>query len=76
MTLIAPALKVLSIAVEWMVFLYIRYWLNLVVNAFTTPILIIILYYLLNLYWEVSLKVVKYIKGKVDLLKTTFVSIY
>jgi hypothetical protein len=46
----APALKVLSIAVELMVSLYIRYWLNLVVNTFAAPILIIILYYLSELY--------------------------
>ena len=72
----APALKVLSMAVELTVSLYIKYWLNLTVNALTTPILIIILYYLLKLYWEVSLEVVKYIKEKVDLLGITPVSIY
>ena len=76
MTLIVLALKVLSIAVELTVSLYIKYWLNLVVNALTAFILIIILYHLLELYWEVSLKVVKYIKGKIDLLGTTPVSIY
>ena len=76
MTLIVLALKVLSIAVELTVSLYIKYWLNLVVNAFTAPISIMILYYLLKVYQEVSLKVVKYVKGKVDLLETTFVSIY
>ena len=72
----APVLKVLSITVKLTVFLYIRYWLNLVVDALTAFILIIILYYLLKLYWEISLKVVKYIKGKVDLLRTTPISIY
>ena len=72
----APALEVLSIAVESTVSLYIKYWLNLVVNTFAAPILIIIPYYLLELYQEVSLKVVKYVKGKVDLLKTTPVSAY
>ena len=46
----APALKVLSVAVELMVSLYIRYWPNLIVNAFATPVLIIILYSLLKLY--------------------------
>ena len=71
----APALKVLSIAVKLTVSLYIKYWLNLVINTFTAPVLIIILYHLLELYREVSLKVVKYIKGKIDLLKTTFVSV-
>ena len=45
-----PALKVLSIAVKLTVFLYIRYWPNLAVNTFTAFILIIILYYLLDLY--------------------------
>ena len=72
----APALKVLNIAVKSIVSLYIIYWLNLVVNTLTTPILIIIMYYLLKLYWEVFLKVVKYIKGKVDLLGTIFINIY
>ena len=76
MILTVLALKVLSVAVELTVSLYIKYWLNLVVNTFTTSILIIILYYLLKLYWEVSLKVVKYIKGKVDLSGTTLISIY
>ena len=76
MTLIVLVLKVLSIAIESTVSLYIKYWLNLTVNAFTAPILIIILYYLSELYQEVSLKVVKYIKGKVDLSETTPVSIY
>ena len=75
LTLMVLILKVLSMAVESTVFLYIRYWLNLVVNTFTASILIIILYYLLKLYWEVSSEVVKYIKGKVDLLGTTFISI-
>ena len=46
----APALKVLSIAIELTVFLYIKYWPNLIVNTLTAPILIIILYYLLKLY--------------------------
>ena len=72
----APALEVLSIAIKLTVFLYIRYWLNLVVDVFATPILIIILYYLLKLYQEVFLKVVKYIKEKIDLSGTTPVSIY
>jgi hypothetical protein len=45
-----PALKILNIAVELTVSLYIKYWLNLVVNALAAPILIIILYYLLKLY--------------------------
>ena len=76
LTLIAPALKVLNIAVKSTVSLYIKYWPNLVVNAFATPISIIILYYLSKLYQEVFLKVVKYIKGKVNLLETTPVSVY
>ena len=63
-------------AVELTVSLYIKYWLNLVVNIFTAFILIIILYYLLKLYQKVSLEVVKYIKGKVDLSGTTPVNIY
>ena len=67
----APALKVLSIAVKLTVSLYIKYWLNPVVNILTASVLIIIPYYLLKLYQEVSLKVVKYIKGKVDLSETT-----
>ena len=50
LTLIAPALKVLSITVKLTISLYTKYWLNLVVNAFTAFILIIILYYLLKLY--------------------------
>ena len=50
LTLMAPALKVLNIAIKSIVSLYIRYWLNLVVNTFTASILIIILYYLLKLY--------------------------
>jgi hypothetical protein len=72
----APALKVLSVAVKLTVSLYAKYWLNLVVDAFAAPILIIIPYYLLKLYQEVSLEVVKYAKGKVDLSGTTPVSIY
>jgi hypothetical protein len=76
LTLMAPASEILSIAVKSTVSLYIRYWLNLVVNILTTSMLIIIPYYLSKLYWEVSLKVVKYTKGKVGLLKTTPVSIY
>ena len=76
MTLIALASKVLNIAIKSTVSLYIRYWPNLVVNTLATPILIIILYYLLKLYQKVSLKVVKYVKGKVNLLKTLFISIY
>ena len=63
-------------AIKSMVSLYTRYWLNSAVNAFTTPILIIILYYLLKLYREVSLEVVKYAKRKVDLLGITPVSVY
>ena len=70
------ALEILNIAVKLTVSSYIKYWLNLVVNIFTAFILIIILYYLLKLYQKVSLEVVKYIKGKIDLLKTTPVSIY
>ena len=72
----APAPEVSSIAVKLTVSLYIKYWLNLTVNTLATFILIIILYYLLKLYQEVFLKVVNYTKGKVDLLKTTPVSIY
>ena len=72
----APALKVLNIAIELTVSLYIRYWPNLVVNALTALMLIIILYHLLKLYQEISLEIVKYIKGKVDLLKITPVSTY
>ena len=49
---------------------------NNFINEVVTPISIIILYYLLKLYQEVSLEVVKYIKGKINLLKTTPVSIY
>jgi hypothetical protein len=71
----ALALEVFSIAVKLTVSLYARYWLNLVIDAFAAPVSIIILYYLLELYWEVSLEVVKYAKGKVDLLGTTSVSI-
>ena len=70
----APALKVLNIAVESTVTLYIRYWPNLVINTFAAFILIIILYYLLKLYQEISLKVVKYIKGKINLSETTPIS--
>ena len=69
-------LKVLNIAIKLTVSLCIKYWLNLAVNTFTAFILIIILYYLLKLYWEVSLEVVKYTKRKVDLLGTTPISIY
>ena len=72
----APASKVLSIAVKSTVFLYIKYWLNLAVNTLAAFISIIIPYYLLKLYQEVSLEVVKYVKGKVDLSETTPVSIY
>ena len=72
----APASEILSIAVKSTVFLYIKYWPNPVVNTLAAPILIIIPYYLLELYQEVFLKVVKYAKGKVDLLKTTPVSAY
>ena len=72
----APALEVLSVAIKLMVFLYIKYWLNLAVNTFTTFMLIIIPYHLLELYWEVFLEVVKYIKGKVDLLGIIFISVY
>ena len=72
----APALKVLSVAIKLTVSLYIKYWLNLVVNTFATSILIIIPYYLLELYQEVSLEVVKYIKGKINLLGTTPINIY
>ena len=68
------ALKVLNVAIKSTVSLYIRYWLNPAVNTLTAPILIIILYHLLKLYWEISLEVVKYVKGKVDLLETTPVS--
>ena len=63
-------------AIKLIVSLYVRYWLNLVVDALVTPVLIIILYHLLELYWEVFLEVVEYIKGKIDLLGTTPVSIY
>ena len=63
-------------AIKSTVSLYIKYWPNLVVNTFTAPVLIIILYCLLKLYQKVSLEVVKYIKRKVDLLGTIFVSIY
>ena len=63
-------------AVELTVSLYIKYWLNLAVNTLTTPILIIILYYLLKLYQKVSLEVVKYTKRKINLFKTTPVSTY
>ena len=76
LTLIALVLKVLNIAIKSTVSLYIKYWLNLVVNTLATPISIIILYYLLKLYQKVSLEVVEYIKGKVDLSETTPVSIY
>ena len=72
----APASKVLNIVIKLMVSLYIRYWPNLVVNTFAASVLIIILYYLSELYQEVFLEVVKYIKGKVNLLKTTPVSVY
>jgi hypothetical protein len=50
LTLMVPVLKVLSIAIKLTVSLYIRYWLNLIVNAFAASILIIIPYYLLELY--------------------------
>ena len=70
------ALKVLNVAIKSTVSLYIRYWLNPAVNIFAAPISIIILYYLLKLYQEVSLEVVKYIKGKIDLSETTFINIY
>jgi hypothetical protein len=76
LTLIALALKVLNIAIKLTVSLYVRYWLNLVINTLAAPVLIIILYYLLKLYQKVSLEVVKYIKGKVDLSGTTPISIY
>ena len=69
-------LKILNIAIKSTVSLYIRYWLNLVVNTLTASVLIIILYYLSELYQEVSLKIVKYIKGKIDLSETPPVSIY
>jgi hypothetical protein len=69
-------LEILNIATKLTVSLYIRYWLNLIVDAFTALILIIIPYYLSELYQEVFLEVVKYIKGKVDLLETTPISIY
>ena len=72
----APALKILSIAIKSTVFLYIRYWPNPAVNAFTAFVLIIILYHLSELYQEVFLEVVKYIKGKIDLSGTPPVSIY
>ena len=70
------ALKVLNVAIKSTVSLYIRYWLNLAVNTLAAFILIIILYYLSKLYREVSLEVVKYIKGKIDLSGTTLISIY
>jgi hypothetical protein len=76
LTLMAPALKILSMAVKLMISLYTRYWPNLVINALAAPVSIIILYHLLELYQEVSLEVVKYAKRKVDLLRTTPVSIY
>ena len=76
LTLIAPVLEVLSIAVKLMVSLYIKYWLNLVVNTLIAFISIIIPYYLLKLYQEVFLEVVEYIKRKINLLGTTFISIY
>jgi hypothetical protein len=72
----APASEVSSMAIKLTVSLYARYWLNLAVDALAASVLIIIPYYLLELYREVSLKMVKYTKGKVDLLKTTPVSIY
>jgi len=72
----APALEVLNIAIKLTVSLYARYWPNLAVNALAAPVSIIIPYYLSELYQEVSLEVVKYIKGKVDLLGTTPISIY
>ena len=72
----APALEILNIAIKLTVSLYIRYWLNSVINTFAAPVSIIILYHLLELYQEVSLEVVKYIKGKVDLSGTPPVSIY
>jgi hypothetical protein len=75
LTLIASALEVLSVAIKLTVSLYIRYWLNLVVNTLAAPILIIILYYLLELYQEVFLEVVKYVKRKVDLLEITPISV-
>jgi hypothetical protein len=71
-----PVLEVLSITIKLTVPLYTKYWLNSAVNTLTTPILIIILYYLSELYREVFLKVVKYIKGKVDLSKTTPINTY
>jgi len=70
----APALEVLSVAIKSTVSLYVRYWPNLAVNTLAAPVLIIILYHLLELYREVSLEVVKYVKGKVDLLGTTPIS--
>jgi len=70
----APVLEVLSIAIKSTVSLYARYWPNLVVNTLAAPVLIIIPYYLSELYQEVSLEVVKYIKGKVDLSGTTPIS--
>ena len=72
----APALKILSVAIKLTVSLYIRYQLNLVVDALAAFILIMIPYYLLKLYQEVSLEVVEYAKRKIDLLGTTFVNIY
>ena len=50
LTLMAPALEVSSIAIKSTVSLYIKYWLNLAVNALTTFILIIIPYHLSKLY--------------------------
>ena len=76
LTLMAPVLEVLNIAIKSTVSLYIKYWPNSIINTFIAFMLIIILYYLLKLYQKVSLEVVKYIKGKVDLLKTTPVSVY
>jgi len=63
------------VAIKSTVSLYIRYWPNPAVNALAAPMLIIIPYYLSELYQEVSLEVVKYAKGKVDLLGTTSISI-
>ena len=50
LTLIAPVLEVLSIAIKLTVSLYARYWLNPAVNTLAAPVLIIIPYYLLELY--------------------------
>ena len=63
-------------AVELTVSLYTRYWPNPAVNTLAAPVSIIIPYYLLELYREVSSEVVKYVKGKVDLLGTTPISTY